>query len=803
MTADVSLPAPRADPARPASPDTLARLLWVAALYLAAASFPAADWADHLALVPLVSFLAALMGLLLASTRFRGRAAFLLAAAYGTTLVGWLLGRTLDPALTWGERVADLIGRTAAFLVTVARGEASRDPLMFVLLMTSLFWFLGAYGSWVLFRKQGFWGAVLIPGVALVLNTHYYRGGTEIELYLPAYLLLTLTLALRTEISHRRAAWSQFRAMVPTDASYQIVRAGLLTGAVLIGVAWLLPGFTAYQRVAEAWSQPTGVFSDVREFLSDLTGGLRYPVTVVSETFGDSLELGAGVQPPEKAIFLAQPDSPVPETVRLYWRARVLDTYDAGRWETAAGDPEPFDPRQGALDLPAYAGRIEKEFALTVRVPALHLLYVPAQPAWVNREAEVHTRPAGDEGLDVLDVTAHEFVLEGETYRVLASLSAPRAGALRTAGTNYPAGVSERYLQLPETLPSAIRDLATTITAEAQTPYDKAVAVTAWLRSHIAYQRVMPAPPADVDPIEWFLFDSRVGFCDYYASAEVLMLRSVGVPARLAVGYAQGEFDPDKNAYYVSAVDSHAWPEVFFPSYGWVEFEPTRSQPALVRPEDQPGAGGVADGTSPGGDTTGAGPDGANPGSDLTPGFGSDIQDVNLGPGGALAARRGWWWVLGAGLAAAAAVFALRSRSLSSPEDGEDGGVTEGLRRVRWWWATPARRTYRSMIRWTHALGVSPGRTATPHEQADALGALVPEIGEDARAVAEAYAEERYGSQAADDRRVHAAWARLRWPIARTWLTRRAVPALLTPFAKTRRTSRRQGRRPSSRSGLP
>jgi hypothetical protein len=784
MSADVFSSRSRVEAARPSAPDTLSRLLWLAALWLAAVSFPAADWADHLGLVPLAAFLAGIVGLLLASSRFRGRTAFVLAATYGTFLIGWYLGRTLDPNLSWIERVADLLGRILALLVTVARGEPSRDPLMFVLLMSALFWSVGVYGSWVLFRRNGFWGAVLIPGIALVLNTHYYRAGTEIELYLPAFLLLTLTLALRTELSHRRATWSQYHASVPTDASYHIARAGLLTGAILISVAWLLPGFEAYEKVSEAWSEPTGPMSGVREFLSDLTGGLRYPVTVVSETFGDSLDLGAGVQPPEKAIFLARPDSPVPETVRLYWRARVLDKYQDGRWETTAGDSEAFDPRQGALGLPQYAGRIEREFAITVRVPAFHLLYVPAQPSWVNREAEVRLLPAGNEGLDVMDVTAREFVLEGETYRAVASLSAPRAGALRVSGTNYPAWVRERYLQLPSSLPRAIRELAGTITADALSPYDKAVAVTAWLRANIAYRRVTPAPPTDVDPVEWFLFSSRVGFCDYYASAEVLMLRAVGVPARLAVGYAQGEFDADKNAYYVAAIDSHAWPEVFFPSYGWVEFEPTRSQPALIRPEDESG-------TLAGGDRPGPGEDQANGGAGLdagggtTPGIGNDIEDITLGPEATRPGRSGWWWVLGVLLAGGAAVVVFRSRSLSSPEDEGEVLIRGTIRRMRWWMATPARRTYRSMVRWGHALGVSPGRSATPYEQAEAIGSRLPEVKSQVRLVAEAYAGERYGDRPADGRSVGEAWGRLRWPFARAWVAHRVALAIPRRFSRS------------------
>ena len=80
----------------------------------------------------------------------------------------------------------------------------------------------------------------------------------------------------------------------------------------------------------------------------------------------------------------------------------------------------------------------------------------------------------------------------------------------------------------------------------------------------------------------WVLTDHKQGFCNYYASAEVLLLRSIGIPARLAVGFARGELDD--GVYTVFRRDAHAWPEVYFPAVGWVEFEPTTSEPPLVRP---------------------------------------------------------------------------------------------------------------------------------------------------------------------------------------------------------------------------
>jgi hypothetical protein len=83
--------------------------------------------------------------------------------------------------------------------------------------------------------------------------------------------------------------------------------------------------------------------------------------------------------------------------------------------------------------------------------------------------------------------------------------------------------------------------------------------------------------------VEWFLFDGKKGYCNYYASAEVLMLRSLGIPARLVVGYTGGEMDED-DALVFQKKNTHAWPEVYFPGIGWLEFEPTASIDPVVWP---------------------------------------------------------------------------------------------------------------------------------------------------------------------------------------------------------------------------
>ena len=129
---------------------------------------------------------------------------------------------------------------------------------------------------------------------------------------------------------------------------------------------------------------------------------------------------------------------------------------------------------------------------------------------------------------DVAIIRARETLRTGDSYTARSSVSVASADMLRQAGTTYPDWVQRLYLQGAGEVSPRVRDLATqiVISANAQTPYDRAKAIERWLRRNIQYNEAIPAPPKGSDPVEWFLFERREGYCNYYASAMILMLRS-------------------------------------------------------------------------------------------------------------------------------------------------------------------------------------------------------------------------------------------------------------------------------------
>ena len=203
------------------------------------------------------------------------------------------------------------------------------------------------------------------------------------------------------------------------------------------------------------------------------------------------------------------------------------------------------------------------------------------------------TDPSADQAVPYVDVRRKEagpesaasllgsrILVPPRRYTTVGSISTASPAKLRETGQGYPKWVTDRYLQLPRDFPQTVKALASLLARTAANPYDKAEAIRRHLIT-LPYTDDVGVPPPGQDWIEYFLFVQQKGFCQNYASAMVTMLRSLGIPARLVVGFAPGIWDEDREVWEVQARHYHAWPEVYFPRYGWVEFEPT---PADVQP---------------------------------------------------------------------------------------------------------------------------------------------------------------------------------------------------------------------------
>ncbi|MCL6457509.1 MAG: DUF3488 and transglutaminase-like domain-containing protein [Gorillibacterium sp.] len=185
------------------------------------------------------------------------------------------------------------------------------------------------------------------------------------------------------------------------------------------------------------------------------------------------------------------------------------------------------------------------------------------------------------------------------SYRIVVSMPVDNPDKLRSTSETYQADFVDRYLSLPASVPDRVKELAASITAGAANPYDKATAIAAFLQANYTYSLdKAKVAPVGRDFADYFLFESKNGYCDYFSTAMVVLLRSSGIPARWVKGFAPGEItspisgqstrttiaafsSTDDSANYSVTVrnsDAHSWVEVYFPQVGWISFDPTPTQ---------------------------------------------------------------------------------------------------------------------------------------------------------------------------------------------------------------------------------
>jgi hypothetical protein len=151
--------------------------------------------------------------------------------------------------------------------------------------------------------------------------------------------------------------------------------------------------------------------------------------------------------------------------------------------------------------------------------------------------------------------------------------------------TYYNPAVLHAYTQLPDKIDPQIALLAENITKHSTSMYDKVTALETYLRENYTYT-VDVHRPADQEAVSWFLFRSgNKGFCNYFASSMAVMARTLGIPARVVVGYTNGTVDASHHQRVIRGSDAHAWTQIYFAGYGWVNFEPSRSFATFVRPQ--------------------------------------------------------------------------------------------------------------------------------------------------------------------------------------------------------------------------
>ncbi|HCR70853.1 MAG TPA: hypothetical protein DIW23_05370 [Anaerolineae bacterium] len=552
------------------------------------------DWTEGLNLIRNLSIFGLFVGLALGQSKFQKRTVILLSIAYMIVFFiwQWLWFIDFSKEQTYlGEQLLILFGRIFTNINEFFAGREIDDQFFVMALLCFPYWFVGLYSGYQMTRHANVLASVLPAGVLMFIVHNYHYTTKQYGWMFGVYLFLVLLFVSRQKFIKDKIKWVKERVIFSQESGLDITSTTLYLSLAVIAFAWFIPyTLPARAEAREAWKETFGDWFSGERF-ENMFSSINKEKKPQPRNFQTELSLGTQTSQSDAVIFLVYTTPSAQEFPRLYWRGQIYDYFENNKWSVTSQAESRYNST-GDLEIPDTQNRTRLSFTYDVYTEGQFVLYSASQPISINHNAIILHSTISDENvneetLDIMALRASPPLEAGDLYRTNALMANPLISELQNAGDDYPDWVKEKYLQLPDDFSPLIRDLALEITAQANTPFNKATAITNYLRSEITYAPAISIPDDVTDPLEYFLLEKKQGFCNYSATAQVLMLRSIGIPARLAVGYAQGEANVQNSIYTVRERDLHAWPEVYFPEYGWIEFEPTGNQAPLTRPEER------------------------------------------------------------------------------------------------------------------------------------------------------------------------------------------------------------------------
>ncbi len=482
-----------------------------------------------------------------------------------------------------------------------SEGDAIHDPVVYVLVWSSLVWLATVWEGW--FMRRGQILTATTPSLALLAEVIYNTNADMI----PLWTLLSITLLLMGLMRFEAIFLSWVKrgvdyAEIILDTTISVI---VVITFLLVMAAWWVPSFSIqsivdmvreHQKVQRSsgpsLAQTFGLKTAPQQANPFSGYGLsslptRHLIGAGPELSHDLvMTIGTGELPAISNIDLAK------LAVNYHWRSNTFDIYVVSGWVTSSVENVIYEADTALFDQTPRNYRVLRQNVSFAGQPDGKLYWAGTLYS-VDQLFDVGWRTLPASGLLPEDVGTFSqadplgALSPAKTYNVESLLPVVSLAELRAAPPAYPENIRRRYLQLPKNMPERVLALARDLTAIAPTPYERAKAIESYLRKTYPYTLELPAPPAGVDVVDYFLFDLKKGYCDYYASAMVVLARAAGLPARIVVGYASGAYNPSTARYEITQANAHAWAEVYFANIGWVEFEPTASIPGFDHPAEE------------------------------------------------------------------------------------------------------------------------------------------------------------------------------------------------------------------------
>lgn len=563
-------------------------LLLAVAVYSVVYSVTAAIAINHNTILWIMTACGLFCGLLVAKSRYLPQ--FIM--HMGACLLGYWLALFATSFLAYH---VPLITIFASLHSAITSGFTLSDPLanamVFLFYLAFLCFFLGYFGSWLIYRAHLPWLVALVYISIMLVNLNYIakRDLSFLVIILVGALILLIA---RMQLANQLAMWKQ--EGLYTDAywlrrfSTRFLCIAILFALLILPFSWLLPAAREPAAGTALWNNLDNAWANViHGHLPSLNnpGALFSPYDPPTNFFGDQLTISGSVNLPHGPVLSYVSTSSLQGQ---YLEGFTFDTFDGHTWTAQMDGPgQAYGANDPLLLDNSYAPYHQLVTSITMLQPpggTRSYIFAPTQPVNFTVPIILFTSNGGNFAVAWTKSTSFHT---GEHYQVTSAVSTATPAdlsAIPLPGTdkgfwqndpNYQV-LQQEYLQKPGDLSPEVLATARAWTQGANNMYDAVID----LQNHFnntadfIYSVTNPAIPANIDAVTWLLHTHQ-GYCTHYATAMVMMARLLGIPARLVNGFSQGHYDLQQRSWIVDGSDAHSWVQIYFPNFGWINFDPT------------------------------------------------------------------------------------------------------------------------------------------------------------------------------------------------------------------------------------
>lgn len=549
------------------------------------------NWVDGSIILTRTTIVGLGIGFVLAKQRYMPQwLADLPLLTLGIFLSLWLTARYTD-----NGQVQLLAHRAIIWLSAIRSGNPPSDPTIFLLFLSILTMLLGYLSMWLVLRNRNPWLAIAANCIVLLINLNY---ATDDKFsYTIWFFAASLLLIVRFHIAEQMVNWRKRHLRFNSDITWDVTQFGVIFTLIIVMAAAFVPSGYSNASLVSLWNGNDSPWQRLQtSFQTFFTiNGASSNSRIAIGT--RSTITGSVVLP--NTVILTYLTSDVSNT---YLEGVALDHFDGHTWTINPDKGFPIHSDQSLTPESSVVTKVTSTIHL-VNAPVGPYVFTVGEYASSNVPVTAYADTIGLSSGDPIGSFTHwnapTALHDNSTLLTTSYVSAATESDLRAVPAPddpvaiqkqlYPPQLLARYTQLPDDLKNG-GDATLTFTLhkipgldQTASMYDRMNIIVAYFKNNFAYSATNPDPPQNMDAAEWLLLRKQ-GYCTWFATGLAMLAREMGYPARVMQGFTTGTIDKKTDLMTVRGIDSHMWTQVYFPGYGWINFDASPGFSPFIRP---------------------------------------------------------------------------------------------------------------------------------------------------------------------------------------------------------------------------